>query len=130
MALVATTSLVLTGCADRGDWVGEWVGRRDIVAPPGADPSVTVSLSTVRLTIKPDGTFQLIEESFDKGGNAILGGETGRLDITTTLGRPVQSLGDEAVTGAGERRLKLKKDGTIQFERDGFEPLVLKRVES
>lgn len=130
MALTVLTSLVLTGCADRGDWVGEWIGQRPVITPPGGDASVAASLANVHLTIKADGTFSLIEESFDKGGEAFLGSDTGRLEIKTTLGKPVQVLGDVAIQAAGERQLKLNKDSTITFLREGFEPVTLKRVES
>lgn len=130
MALTVLTSLVLVGCSDRGDWVGEWIGQRPVVTPPGGDASVAASLSNVHLTIKADGSFTLVEDSFDKGGEAVLGSDTGHLVIKTTLGKPVQALGDVAVQNAGERQLKLNKDGTITFLREGFEPVTLKRVES
>jgi len=128
MALTGLAALVLWGCGARGDWVGDWRGQRETVNVPGADPSVAFSLALVKLKIKKDGLFELTENSFGKGGSIMMGSDTATLNIDTMLGRSIQSLGPEALAQGGERRLKLRPDGTILLMRDGFEPVVLKRT--
>ena len=129
MAMAALTALVLSGCANRGDWAGEWTGTRPAPDSPGTDPLITKSLATVTLVIKKDGHFELTEETFGKSGAAVLGSDTGTLVIDTVLGRRPASLGPSGQKMAGERSVKLQKDGTMLLLRPDYEPVALKRTD-
>lgn len=128
MTLTGLALLVLAGCGDRADWVGEWRGSRDIPAVPGEDPNVATTMRLVKLKITKEGQFELSEEGFGKSGPALLGADTATLTIDTMLGRRIQSLGPDAARLGGERKLRFQTDGTILFLRDNFEPVTLNRV--
>jgi len=128
MAMTALVALVLSGCANRGDWAGEWRGTRPIVDSPGTDPLISKSLASVTLIIKKDGHFDLTEETFGKSGSSTLGSDTGTLVIDTILGRRPANLGPNGQKMAGERTIKLQKDGTMLYLRPDSEPVVLKRT--
>lgn len=128
MALTVLAVLVLTGCGDRADWVGEWKGSRNIPLVPGEDPNVATTMRLIKLKITKEGHFELSEEGFGKAGPALLGADTATLTIDTMLGRRIQSLGADAARMGGERKLKFQKDGTILFLRDNFEPVTLNRA--
>ncbi|MBS1714788.1 MAG: hypothetical protein JST30_10680 [Armatimonadetes bacterium] len=116
-------ALVPAGCSDRGDWTGEWIGRRPLNLPPGEDRSVAETLALVRLTVRPDGTFRLTEEGFAKTGSGSYGSDTATLNVREVDGlRP-----SETRDMTGSRKLALNKDGTVVFVREGDPPVVLTR---
>jgi len=114
---------VLSGCGDRGDWSGDWIGRRPVVVPEGEDRSIAETLALIRLTIRPDGSFRLTEEGFAKTGSGSYGSDTATLTVRSVDGlRP-----SETQAMMGSRKLKLAKDGTIEYVREGDPPVVLSR---
>ncbi|MBS1721755.1 MAG: hypothetical protein JSS66_01980 [Armatimonadetes bacterium] len=122
--------LVLAGCGDRGQWVGDWKGRRALAVPPGEDPYVGESLAVVKLSILNDGHVKLTEESIGKQGSMAISGNTATITVETALDRPIGNLGKEGEALGGQRNLTLNKDGTITFARPGLEDVVLKRIQT
>lgn len=101
---------------------------REVSAPPGTDPTVATTMATVKLKIKPDGTFELTEMGFGLAGSASLGGDTGTLHVERMLDRNLGTLGDDAQGIKRERKIRLEKDGTLTYEAPDEGAIVLKRV--
>ncbi len=99
-----------------------------MAAPPGADPLITDSLAKVKLSIKTDGSFRLVESTFDKEGIGSLGAKTGTLHIDRIMERPVGSLGPEGAKMAGDRQVVLNPDGTMNLTVLGGGTVVLQRA--
>ncbi|MCW5935928.1 MAG: hypothetical protein KIT11_01290 [Fimbriimonadaceae bacterium] len=114
------------GCADRQNWSGEWVGRYELPKGHENDP-VEASLAKVTLTIKPDGSFTLIEAGFDKTGRVLSSGKSATLVVERVMGRVPERMGSEAAGMGGERKLEMNEDGTLKFWRKGVEPVELRR---
>lgn len=79
--------LLLTGC-QAAPKPGVWVGRREVIAPPGADPEVVNTVSLVRLEVSADGAFTLIDQGFTLRGRV----EGNRLRVTEREGRAADGL--------------------------------------
>lgn len=108
--------LGLAGCADTSTWVGTWEGRRTS-APASADPVIAETLALVRLTIKPDGTFDLLDGGFTASGEASLGRARSQLVVRKVLG--------SAATLPFDRKnlniaLERRPDGSILLSGSAF----------
>ena len=86
---------IMTGCGGGARaWSGTYRGKLDIVKPAGMEESVFTSLSFVRLTIKPDGTFYLISMSVPMEGTGQFSSQSANLNIETIMGQPIKMLGE------------------------------------
>lgn len=124
--MLAALAWVSAGCGDSRPFQGRWVGDRGILAEPGQDPSVAVSLSRVRLQLTGD-RFVLTEEGFTKEGRASFGRGEATLTVQSVLGRSVRELGQGGEALAGARTIRVEPNGSLRFERPGSPPLSLKR---
>ncbi len=105
------TLTALVGCESQSQkWYGDWEGDLQRADPiPGND--VVTTINKVRLTILPNGTFELLRSGINESGTHRLGKDRAFLTITHVLGRPVGQLG----TGAE----KMNKDLTAVWQSDG-----------
>ena len=113
------------------NFVGDWRGFRDIKALPGEDPTILRQLSKLDLTVRPNGTFELVESGMPYEGKSRESGGTLYLRIETVMGKPVES--EPAYKKVGEIELELKplENGRLQFtDPAGFEkkPVVMERT--
>jgi hypothetical protein len=136
MALILPIMLALAlgsqaGCAARPHWAGEWHGERALPLEEGMDPAIHATLVRVRLTLRPDGTFRLIEHGFWKDGDASFGVRAASLTVREFAGRPVAYLGADAQEVNQPIDLRWLGDGAIEFRGhrgSGAPPVVLRRV--
>ncbi len=123
-ALVALAGLALVascmGCRS-SEWSGTWIGYRDLVAPPGANPYVTKTLARIRLEIRPDGTFWMRDGGIDVEGDVSGGSKQRELQVLRVLGREA----DEKI----RYRLRRREDGSMLIEKVGSDqaPVVLRK---
>lgn len=121
----------LSGCGTRPDWVGVWQGERPREREPGMDPAIHQTLTRVKLTLREDGTFELIEAGMPREGDAAFGATETTLQARRFMGRPIERMGSSAEAMNQPMKLRWVGDGTIEY-RDpaGFDtsPVVLRRV--
>lgn len=75
------------------------------------DNDVRRTVDLIRLTILPNGTFEMLRSGINESGTHKLGKERAFLTITKILGRPVQQLGPGAE--------QMNKDLTAVWQSDG-----------
>lgn len=132
-AKILPLALLLVGLVSCGSpgtkWVGVWAGEREGSVKPGGDPTIAKTLSMVRLTIRGDGTFELLRGGFPHEGTVAFGNEASYLKVTRIMGKPV-----EDVVGAKAQNpditLEMKDDGTVLLKDPadfGMPPVLLKR---
>lgn len=110
--------IVASGCGvNRGDYTGEWTGKKgEKYDTP--DETIAGTLDKVRLSVKENGEFMLIDGGVPKQGRVRFEASGANLEITRVLGRSIDGL--EPV------RLQMKgKD--LQLKMDGKE-IVLTRI--
>lgn len=116
----------LFGCGASFDWSGQWIGERDLLIQPGTPEDIATTVRRVRLTIKPDGTFELIESGAPRNGLFLASGRSGTLRTLTVFGKPVEQLNEPVP----EAELALNGDGTATLtdpsSPDG-KPVILRR---
>lgn len=128
ITVVLIAVMVLGGCSRPNQWVGFWRGSLQTgEAPPGSDPSIGKTLAAIKLTIRPDGSFDLTEAGFGMTGTAQLGTTTGTLTIQTLLGKDIGSLGPDYKNFDRIRKLTMNEDGTITYSSAANEEVTLKR---
>jgi hypothetical protein len=128
---VAVLALGLAfGCANHSaKWYGRWEGDLKRAAASAPDDPTKRTIDLLRLDIKPDGTFEVLESGFDKSGTHKLGSEQAFLTVKTILGRPVDEIGGGTKRENKDVVLTWLEDGTIEW-RDpaGFGgPVVLRK---
>lgn len=121
----------LAGCGTRPNWVGEWQGERERERDPGMDPAIHQTLTRVKLTLRQDGTFTLIEAGLPRDGDATYGTTETTLQARKFMDRPIERMGSSAEAMNQPMKLRWVGDGTIEY-RDpaGFDTssVVLRRV--
>jgi hypothetical protein len=122
---------LLSGCQSSSKkWYGTWVGELDRADPSMPDNDVKRTVNSIRIEIKPDGTFTMLESGFDKEGTHRLGSRQAFLTVTRMLGRPIEQLGAEAERLNQDLVLTWEPNGTVSFtDPRGFDggTVVLRR---
>lgn len=118
------------GCGGRA-WVGHYEGNRNLAVPEGANRALVRTLGMVKLELKGDGTFVLIEAGNPKTGDYTTAGDEATLRVKTFMDRPIAALGSSAE--AMNQPIKLRRRGSESFELvdptglDGS-PIVLRKA--
>jgi hypothetical protein len=109
--------LAVFGCENQSQkWYGDWVGNLNRVDEVD---DVARSINHIKLTIKPDGTFQLLRSGIGDSGSHQLGEDKAFLKITHHLDRPIQQMGPGAEKMNKDLILRWQDDGSITFEDPG-----------
>lgn len=123
---------LLSGCSnDAQKWYGRWEGDLGRVSSDIPDDPKKRTINLVRIDIKADGTFEMLESGFDKSGTHKLGSEKAFLRVKTLLGRSVESLGPGTQAANQDLILTWQEDGTVLYKDPaGFDeaPVVLRRT--
>lgn len=116
------------GCARGYVWTGTWEGRREVVAPETAPSEIQATIERIRVTIREDATFEVVEAGIPRTGNASLSPRRASLQVKEVFGKAVKDRGEGAVAMNQPLVLTLQPDGTAHFtDPGGFhpEPVVL-----
>lgn len=122
--------VVLSACNGSAQFQGSWRGDRDIPVPPGKDTALAATIGRVRLEIKPNGTFTLVEAGMPKFGRVRYADGNAYLRIERIMHDPIEKLSPSVARENHEIVLRLQRDGTLLYhDPRGFdpEPLVLRR---
>jgi hypothetical protein len=132
-ATSAIFAVCASGCADSPHFrfEGQWLGHRKIDTVADANPDVKVSLSQVKLLIKPNDRFDLYYGGMPVSGNISIDGMTATLTVTNTMDRKLNK--DPAALQALYPSIVLKgqKDASILFsipKGPDPTPVQLKRI--
>jgi hypothetical protein len=138
-ALSAALLTGLSGCAsNRFGWTGTFEGNYALKAKPGEDQYTLNSISKVRVVIKENDTFDLLQGGMQYDGTIHFEDGKAKLKIEKMAGRPIEALGDVAVKMNEPLVLTPVDKDTVTFEDplgqvrddkgDKVPPLRLKRV--
>lgn len=117
------------GCGGRA-WIGHYEGNRNLPVPEGANRALVRTLGMVRLELKGDGTFVLIEAGNPKTGDYTTSGDTATLRVKTFMDRPIAALGSSAEAMNQPIQLRRRPDGAYEFvDPTGFDsaPIILRK---
>lgn len=118
------------GCGGRA-WIGQYEGNRNLTVPEGANPALIRTMGMVRLELKADGTFVLIEGGNPMTGDYITSGDEASLRVKTFMDRPIDAMGTAAEAMRRPITLRRKTDGSIEFsDPSAFEgaPITIRRI--
>ena len=131
LTVVGLAVFTAQGCSHAAEkWMGDWEGTANRTSPGTPDDEISHAINTIKLSIHPNRTFDLVDAGIAKSGDATLGGDTAFLKIKRILDRPVSSLGSGAVKMNQGIDLKMQSDGSILMTDPwGFDkgPIVLHR---
>lgn len=97
------------------------------------DPAIHQTLTRVKLTLREDGTFELIEAGLPRAGEAAYGSSEATLQARKFMDRPIERMGSSAEAMNQPMKLRWVGDGTIEFQDPGgfdTSPVVLRRLSS
>jgi hypothetical protein len=98
MASIIAIGLASSGCRDvRAPWIGTWTGERILENESTIPVEMRTTLKQVKLTIKPDETFELVQAGIPYSGRADLHDKKATIAVTTIFGKPVSDSGEGAV---------------------------------
>ena len=104
--------LTLFGCANESrKWYGIWEGDLKVSDPAMPNDDLRRMVDLAKLSIKPDGTFELMRSSITVSGTHRLGKDKAFFTITRILDQPIST------QGPGTQ--KMNKDLTATWEEDG-----------
>lgn len=129
-ALAVLLAWVGAGCNGSAQFQGRWVGERDIPVPEGGDRALAATIGRVRLEIKPNGRFDLVEAGMPKSGRVRYADGRAFLRIERIMHDPIEKLSPHVARENHEIVLTVQRDGTLLYDDPrGFdpEPLVLRR---
>lgn len=85
---------IMAGCLGCGQdttpYVGSWTGEKSLDLAANTPPEIRASLSRLKLEVKRDGTFELVEESMPLAGTWHSGEGGILLEFKTLLGRSLE----------------------------------------
>lgn len=120
-AIMAAAALLAgAGCGNASAFVGTWAGKDDMPVLPGQDPAIRETLATVHATVRSDGTCTVREEGFQKEGRWRLVGGSLKLELESSLGRPLEGDmgGERTLEPAGADLLYLRPGrGAVRLSR-------------
>jgi hypothetical protein len=131
-AVASSAGFMGCGPSHSFQYVGQWEAHRELPKQAGVDPEIAYQASRVVLTIKSDGTFDLVDAGYPHGGNFEVDGDHAVLTITSVMGQPMDR--QDAATQAQNKPIRLtpEPDGkTLRyFDPGGFDQtgLIMKRV--
>ncbi|HRF60185.1 MAG TPA: hypothetical protein PLH94_09765 [Fimbriimonadaceae bacterium] len=102
------------GCGGRS-WTGQYEGNRDLAVPQGANPALIRTMGMVRLDLRPDGTFTLIEGGNPMTGDYTTSGDEATLRVKTFMDRPIAAMGSAAEAMKRPVTLRRQADGSIEL---------------
>ena len=103
-------AIVASGCSiNRGDYTGEWSGKKGEKYDT-ADETIAGTLDKIRLSIKDNGDFMLIDGGVPKQGRVRFDSNGATLEITRVLGRSLEGIEPVPAQLQGND-LKLKMEG-------------------
>jgi hypothetical protein len=108
--VLLVAAIVASGCSiNRSDYTGEWSGKKGEKYDT-ADETIAGTLDKVRLSIKDNGDFMLIDGGVPKQGRVRFDSNGATLEITRVLGRSLEGIEPVPVHLQG-KDLKLKMEG-------------------
>jgi hypothetical protein len=120
--IAATAVLALVGgCApDRAEYYGEWVGNKGQKYRT-TDETISGTLDRVRIQIKPNDDFMLIDGGVPMEGKVRWNSSGATLEIVKLLGKPVPNVPSPTITKRA-KQLVLNLSGTeitlSRYEKD------------
>ncbi len=105
--------LLFAGCASHSQkWYGTWEGDLQR-AKPSAPLDIRNTINLLKVTILPDGTFEMVESGVSKSGRHRLGEDKAFLTIKKVLGRPIEQSGRGTQSQNLDLTLTWQEDGSI-----------------
>lgn len=115
-----------TCSGDTAKWVGRWEGDLQRADPSAPDDPTKRTINLLRVDIKPDGTFEMLESGIGKSGTHKLGSERAVLRVTKIMGQPVAEIGGGTERENRQITLTWRDDGTAVYsDPAGFDGDVL-----
>jgi len=87
--LVLGLGVFFVGCGAAGLPAGTYAGKREYTAKPGDDMAVLGTMSRVKLTIRANGAFLLVDGGVPMEGHVRSSGDQTILGVETLIGRPI-----------------------------------------
>ena len=128
--MLGPTLLALCGCGGAHQWYGEWQGDLQLVGNRIPDDPVKATINRIRLTLKPDGSFEMVRSGIPETGDFRSGGDRAFLTIKTRFGQPVSLSGPGTQAMNRDLTLDWQKDDSLLFtDPAGFDthPVLLDR---
>lgn len=125
------TLLLLAGCnsSPRFDYVGTWIGRREVKGQPGADPDVLRSIGKIEIRISPNGRFSAFVSPYSMEGTLERTSTGAALPVDKLMGRGIERHPPEVRQNVPRLELIPGEDGTLRVKdpRMPSEVIELKR---
>ena len=104
---------LLTGCENTSQkWHGTWEGDMKRLQSSAPD-DVERTINLLRITILPDGTFEMLESGLSKSGTTRLDGDKAYLKVKKLLGQPIEQSGPGTQRENEDLVLEWGEDGTV-----------------
>jgi len=132
-SLLGTLCFFALGCGsgNQFNFQGNWLGHRQVNAQPGANSALLNTVSEVKLSIKDNGTFTLVDAGIPKNGDFHQDGDKGSLVITSIMNEPISQQPADVQASNVSINLTPQKNGSILlFDPKGFDSagITLSRV--
>lgn len=87
--LILSVGVFFVGCGAAGLPAGTYVGKREYTAKQGEDIALLGTMARVKLTIRANGTFLLVDGGVPMEGHVRTSGDQTILGVETLIGRPL-----------------------------------------
>jgi hypothetical protein len=109
----------MCGCGHSFNFVGRWLGNRNLKPKPGQDPRVIYTIGRVELWVEDNGRFKLSEGGVPKDGTIHYRDNKAFLRATSIFMVPMEQASKPIQDKNVEMILTPQPDGTILFEDPG-----------